>query len=265
MTMLEVLKENANILVGAGVSILSIILGFLLNMTYENHREKRKARNDALRNHFVVLESKVIKDIIELMQNIVKDYKGELSIPFYNLDKGDFGIFKLHFADQGEKIRQLMERANTHNKKSKEFDSYLGKLLKEKTSIPLTNGQERPFIYYTVPSYLRDALCQSEHNFSRACVVKEQDFWQVITGVVYAKLTNEKEAENVRNCLIELADSVELRNEVVKIIKDAESVVNDSKSLSGLLEFVCWQYKESGLQLREKKDCPYCQVIFHKK
>jgi cbb3-type cytochrome oxidase subunit 3 len=42
----------SDIITGAVISIIALILGFVANIIYESRREKKKIRNESLRNHF---------------------------------------------------------------------------------------------------------------------------------------------------------------------------------------------------------------------
>lgn len=265
------------------IAIVSLIGGFIFHVVYENYREKRKARNESLRNHFKSLEIRVIKPLIEITGQITNS-EGTLSIkgasygsPAYaslirNLEQGDFDIFKLHFPDLAKKATNLVGEVDKHNKLSKSFLNNLKGLIEEKTGLAVEEGKGRPFIFTNVPYHLRRTLCDLtedkplRHDFRQARIERKNDFWEVRTGSTsYAEVTTEEEGNSCKSGLIELMESTEPLEEMSSILKRVNQLENESRSVADLLDFTCRQYGELGQLLNEEKECPYCQVIFHLK
>ena len=273
----------SQLIIGAAISIVSIILGFVLNAIYENHRDSKKIRNESLKNHFKQLEESAIKPMTGIVGGIANS-GGILSIkgasyrsPSYadsirGFKQGGFDIFKLHFLDQAENIAKLLYEVDKHNRLFESFTNKLKKIVEEKTGLPVREGKGRPFIYTSVPIYLQRTLCQLiegqllTHDFRQAKIEKKNDFWEVCTvGTIYAEITTEEEGNSCKASLITLMESSALLEEMSQILENAKRLENDSKSIANLLDFTCWQYRESQQLLNEEKDCPYCQVIFHRK
>lgn len=271
------------LVIGALISIVSIVLGFVLNVVYENSRKNRERRNESLKNHFKQLETSVIKPVSEIVGS-VKNSEGSLSIkgashssPSYatltgSIGQGEFGIFKSHFPDLAEKVSEQLNKVHKHNEIYESFTNKLGCLIEEKTDVPVTRGGERPFIYSDVRYYLRktlNELAKGESltfDFQEATIEKLDKFWRVsIRHNICAEVRTEAEANQCKRGLIELMELPSLREKMSCLLNSATEVENESKSIADLLDFTCWQYRESTQLLSKQEDCPYCQVIFHPK
>lgn len=243
---------------------------------------KSQEKKESLRNHFKHLETIVIKPISDTMRGIAT-YGETLSIKgasygsfhyaslITNFEQGDFYIFKLHFPKLAEKVTKQLNEVNQHNELCESFTNKLKELIEEKTGLPVSEGKGRPFIYADVPSYLRQTLCDLaepkslRHDFRQARIEKKNDFWEVFTpGIIYAQVTTEEQGNSCKHGLIELMESTSLLEEISYILKNANQLENESRSIADLLDLTCRQYGVGQL-LNEEKDCPYCQVIFHPK
>ncbi len=243
---------------------------------------KSQEKKESLRNHFKHLETIVIKPISDTMRGIAT-YGEALSIKgasygslhyatlIRNFEQGDFYIFKLHFPELAKKVTKQLNEVNQHNEHCKSFTNKLKELIEEKTGLTVTKGKERPFIYEDVPHYLRQTLHQlakaesPTHDFRQVTIERKNDFWQVHTvSTIYAEVTAEQEGNLCKTGLIELMESSSLLEKISDILKRANQLENDSRSIADLLDLTCRQYGVGQL-LNEEKECPYCQVIFHPK
>jgi hypothetical protein len=269
---------------GAITSIASLLLGLVGHIVWENYQEKQKARNETLKNHFKQLEASAIKPMGDTVRGIANDGRGSLSIKgascgsrsyaysLSNFEQGEFYIFKLHFPEQAEKTTKLLNQVNEHNKLSESFTNKLKGLIEEKTELLVREGKGRPFIYTNVPFYLRQILCDLAeakslgHDFRNAEIEKPNNFYIIrTTSTIYAEVTTQEEANSCKRGLIKLMESIPLQKETSRILERAKEVENEAGSIANLLDFICWQYRETRQLLNEEKGCPYCQVIFHPK
>lgn len=275
------------LIIGALIAIISAIIGAIvgpmIHILYESRREKRKTRNESLRNHFKDLETRIIKPRSDIVQGI-RNVEGSLSIKgasygssMYatltrDFEQEEFHIFKLHFPKQAEKATKLMSNVNKHNELCESFISKLKELIEEKTGLPVRDGNGPPFIYTSVPYNFRQTLCQLieekslRHDFRQATIEKKNELWEVHTvSTIYATVKTEGEAKSCKSGLIKLMESTSLQEETSSILKKAKQLENEARSFADLLDFICWQYRESEQLLNEERDCPYCQVIFQRK
>lgn len=279
------------------IAILSLIGGFILHLVYESYREKRKLRNEGLRNHFKDLEAKVIKPISEIMGQITNS-EGTLWLSgearFYNpshywptkdFKEGEFSGFKLHFPSQADIAVRLITEIDKHNENNKSLLNKLTKVIKENTGIPIKNivkstgiAEERPFIYAKVPTYVQKTLYHFAarkinrnekdtiyRDFRKAKIERKDDAWWVYSesiGDVYAQVKTKEEANLCKQTLIQLMESDELIEETCGMYREAKRLENESRSLASLLDFVCQQHDKYGKLLKRERDCPVCQVIF---
>jgi hypothetical protein len=270
------------------IPVFTFILGLLgkifYDMWHDNYIENKQRQKDALKKHFADLEANAIKPISEIMRRITNSggtlweyrktgaYDPSYNWPTKDFEQGQYAILKLHFPDLARTVTQLTNEVDKHNEDSQSFTNRLKELIEEKTGLTVRKGKERPFIHEHVPSYLRQTLHQlvkSEsltHDFRQATIEREGEFWRVrTTGTIYAEVTTEQEGNSCKNSLIELMESTALLEEMSDISERAKRIENESRSIADLLDFTCWEYRESEQLLAEEKDCPYCQVIFHPK
>jgi hypothetical protein len=270
-------------IITAITSIISLLVGFFLHSFYENRRERRQRRYESIRNHFKQLETSIIKPVTDIVRSITNS-EGALSVKgaspgslaynscIKNLEQGDYYIFKLHFPDQEDKVKKLIDEVNKNNKLHELLIDRLKDLIQEKTGLPVKRGGERPFVYEDVPYYLRQTLVQlNEHeslrnDFRNSTIQNQNELWKVGTqSIIFAEATTEVEANFCKRGLVEIMESASLFEEVSSILKKSKQLEKESRSIADLLDFICWQYRESGQLLNEHKDCPYCQVIFQPK
>jgi hypothetical protein len=267
-------------IITAITSIISLLVGFFLHVFYENRRERRQGQNESIRNHFKQLETSIINPVTDIVRSITNSeealsIKGasprSLAYDTYtkNLEQGDYYIFKLHFPDQEDKVKKLMGEVNKHNEFYESLTDKLKELVREKTGVPVRRGGEYPFVYEDVPYYLRQTLVQLNereslrNDFRNSTIKNENELWKVGTqSLILAEVTTEAEANFCKRGLVELMESASLLEEVSSILKKSKQLEKESRSIANLLDFTCWQYRESGQLLNEHKDCPYCQAIF---
>lgn len=289
------------------IPVFTFILGLLgkifYDMWHDNYIEKKRLRKEILKNHFMDLETKVIRPLSLVMGGICSSdgklwYRSELnshqvtySNPSYawSLTKDFQGeayyAFKLHFATQEGKSTKIMSEVEKHNKNYESFKNNLGKLIQEKTDMPIRAvgaienfEEERPFIYAEVPTYLQQALYylpridpeqrqrgKRSFDFQQSEIKREPDgYWRLHgSSAAYAQTTTEEEANLCKQTLIELMESIPLLEEMYGIYKEANRLESESRSLASLLDIICEQYdKYSSKLLKRERDCPICQVIF---
>lgn len=266
---------------GAVISGISLLLGFVAHILYENHREKKRIRNESLKNHFKQLEISAIKPISKIMGRITNSEgtlweRGESSSynPRYYWPTKDFGLgefsnFKLHFPSQADAVTKLTNEIDKHNEDCQSFTNKLKELIEEKTGLAVRKGNERPFMHEHVPTYLQQTLHQLVksgspiHDFRQATIEREGDFWRVRTvSTIYAEATTEQEGNSFKNGLTELMESTSLLKEMTEIYLEAQRLEKESRSLASLLDFICDQHDRYGKLLKREEDCPICKVIF---
>lgn len=273
---------------GAVISILSLILGFVANILYENRREKKKIRNESLRNHFQRLEVDAIKPISDIICRVTNSRgtlwaRGEDSFyslgynwPTKDFEMGEFSNFKLHFPNQADAVTKLINKVDKHNEDCRSFIGELKELIEEKTHVPVVEGKQPPFLSANVPVYVGDTLyklalkklsgketANLEYDFSKARIDKKPDFWQLRTDVtVYGHLSTEEQASLCKQSLIELTDSAPLIEKMRDIYSEAQWLESGARGLARILDFTCDQHDKYGKLLKRKKACPVCQVIF---
>jgi len=120
----------ADSIVTAFIAIFSLIAGFLLNVFYENYKERRKTRKESLRIHFDDIRTRIISKLSEMSRNLAIEnnrlvfllfYSGESVMEHYTfeVDKNyleadeNYLSFEVHFPERAREWKQLKSEAIT--------------------------------------------------------------------------------------------------------------------------------------------------------
>ncbi len=113
----------ADSIVTAFIAIFSLLAGFLLNVFYENYKEKKKTHKESLRIHFDDIKTRIISKLSEMSRNLAIEnnrlvflvfYSGEPVMEHYTFEADENYIsFEVHFPERVREWKQLKSEAMT--------------------------------------------------------------------------------------------------------------------------------------------------------
>lgn len=275
------------IIAGSIVALVSFVLGLFGNMWYGHYQEKRHRVSEALRNHFRLLEEKVIQPIVETLWKL-KYSHGEISLDgqgrhwspddikielFYETELHN--SFRTHFKDFTNQIINVEKEVNNHNE---QYDNFVHEIDAEITAkTGLNYGRKAPCLYPEIFGYFIKTLFDKANNsrlsydFIGATVLqKGNDIWTLccrsLDGSLhdFALFVSEQQGEECKDNLVGLLESQELLIKALKIGIDGISLNTKTLRLGAALDTMCWEYTILGKTLKKVDECQYCKVIFGK-
>lgn len=285
----------SNTIITGVIVIISLLVGFFLNVLYENYREKRQRQNKGLKNHFKGLVNNVIEPMKARFETIFNDH-GELLVTMKDsggklydasvidaswpeFEHGDELAFKLHFPKQTETINSVINEASTRNKELKIFEDKLKRLIEKKSGFTF-KGQKPPTITEGVPKWLRKELCEiledqllTERSMEEgASIPHDFDIFDVkqnengllniyAHGRTWAQVKTEEEKDKFIQVMSELMNSDKLLEQMRLLFEKAYRLEEKLGSMARTLDEILTQHNYGKL-LTRKRSCPICQVIF---
>ncbi|MFC2018440.1 hypothetical protein ACFLU4_00575 [Chloroflexota bacterium] len=186
-------ENQVGIIVGAGVSVVSVIIGFVLNAIYSSYREKKRRREERLRIHFIGINHSVVSRIKEMSLGLTirknRVVFGNISpvAKSYDFQKEPvYKSFELHFPEKAKEWLRL-------NNKALDLKEVLDKTLeqKEEASVSVHDAkklEEIGKIHSDTQLELIDALghLQNEfQGFARRIVEEAETIGEYQMGTVF--------------------------------------------------------------------------------
>jgi uncharacterized membrane-anchored protein YhcB (DUF1043 family) len=279
----------SDIITGAVVAVISLIIGFFGKVGYDlwhdNYVEKKQKRKEALNNHFFRLNENVITPLMNKLQSLRND-RGEISQDGkgrhwgtddenISLDLKDWSSFSLHFENTAEMVQGIIEEINIHNK---QFDYYISQLIEKLNKIrPLHSNFITPSIFSSELLRLSmEVLFEMAGNrfentsypiirdFREADVVQEGERWVLKSkfGTIYATSNAEANCEHYKKMLINIQNSQDLQKMTYDLENSAARLVTKCSNTCSVLDFIRHSYEKLGKTLERVDECYYCQTIF---
>ncbi len=280
------------------ISLISVFVGAVIgifgNMWYGNYQDKRRRQIEGLKNHFIDLETNVIRKIIESLENTYNN-QGYIYVtrqaaeetgyttdirqphsywPMRELESGKFIEFQFHFPNQAHEIIELKNSAYKHNESLDSFDKKLEQLIKEKVGGTCEIYNAAPRIIRYILNEIVKAKSEEDEEIneikdrlrfevSPPIYEKGNTLWRVGSSMgLYAQTSNEEEAISLKNQISELIESSSLLEQIEKILVEANKIVNAATGNVSILNIITEKYSKYSKSLKQKKDCTTCKLIF---
>jgi hypothetical protein len=238
-------------------------LGFLLSVLYGRQQERKKQRNESLRNHFKRFQESTIKPIMNALKRVSNEagvlifQSGSEHYMESRLHKNysDYGIFKIHFPSQANQIETIYNDYETHNRKIENFKKELAKTIEVETGLKLqAKGSIKPYVYTHTTEFLYRTLYQIAEaklsqtsrrvvdcDFSDAVIVKTgkvKEGWRLkhrhpLMVTHYAELLSENEAKRCQQRLTKLQNSSDLQEKTGQLYSEAIDLEQAMKRIAG--------------------------------
>lgn len=277
-------------MVEAAIAILSLLTGFFLNIFSEHYRDRKKQREEGLRNHFSKLEHDTIQPICNSLRRLRTNYgtlyfsqgaDSELQRRIHAATNYDYSVFQLHFPKEAQDILDIPGKISEHNKAIDSFKTQIGGDLRQKIHVSISRNPKPPVIHKQTLEYLYANICELvqrslystetsisyDFNETETIYLDSLNQWLLSNKTqseTYGRFLREEEANSAKATLVQMQESRSYAEIVCKFLNEAEQLTNEAKGLLSTLEFICERYGKVGLRqlLKKNEECPYCRVIF---
>jgi hypothetical protein len=241
---------------------------------------KKQRQKEALRNHFIDMETHMIKPLIDTARGLycsgglILDIDSISENPLeWTIDLNSdnaLSSFTSHFPDQMENYAGIIDGIQQHNKSIIEFQDRIEQRIQKETGMPVERNGTRPFIWPNTLNVIRDRLFKlvndeesSIGKYTNAQVIQTTYAWQFIeSSQMYAEANTEAEINKIASSFWAMLADDKLLEETSERNDNAKALLRNVTMTANALELICTKYSKLNSYLKKEKNCAYCDIIY---